>query len=109
MKLSPCHLEYWRQVKQPVPTWGAKLAEQRRRPSIDELVNAHAGIRINDYELQAHNTLGILRSARKRGALLHQLQQMALRTETAIDPHIRLRYCRRWLKRMNERKANVRA
>jgi hypothetical protein len=64
---------------------------------IDALINAQTKT-VKRYEAQ--NVLAILRSARKRGALVEKLRSMSISPGTVINPVRRAAYCRKWLKRI---------
>lgn len=105
MKLTEAHIRFWRAKKAPTPAWfkGVKAFERIAAPSIDGLVNAHAGIRLKDNELAAHNALAILRSMRKHAGnqgVRDWLFSMSVNPGTIIDPKRRAGYCRKWLKRI---------
>jgi hypothetical protein len=101
MNLTRAHAEYWRQRKTPAPQWAAKL-DPVHRVTIDGLVNAHAGIKDQDYHLAAGNLMVILRSARKRGRdeLITSLTRMSSSPGTIMNPKRRAGYCRKWLRRI---------
>lgn len=100
MKLAQVHVEFWRQRTTRIPKWMADV--QPRRPvTIDEVVNAHAGIRVERND--AGSLLMILRLKGKRGGreeLISGLVQMSVSPETVINPKRRSGYCRKWLARI---------
>lgn len=102
MNLNRDHMLYWRARKSPAPQWFGQIAghDDNTVPKIDALINGHAGIRETDGRRQAVNTLMILRSARKRGALMELLERMASNPHTVVNPKRRAGYCRKWLKRI---------
>lgn len=104
MKLTKTHLEYW--AKRKAPKWARQISTVSPHPTIDAVVNANAGFARKDGEAQAHNTLGILRSARKRGVLLGTLAEMSVCPSTVVNPKRRIGFCQKWLARiLKERKA----
>lgn len=65
--------------------------------NIDALINSQVS-EVKRYD--AHNLLAILRSARKRGALVDRLSSMSAYPGAVINPKRRAAYCRKWLKRI---------
>ena len=102
MNLKLIHLQYWRQ-KKAEPRWADALVTKERRISIDCVINANAGIKVRDYEIDAGNVLEILRLAGKRGKadLLEKLRRMSVSPGTVIRPERRASYCKKWLARID--------
>lgn len=105
MRISEAHIAFWRAKKSPAPKWFRQAkgyVAELSVVAIDRLVNAHAGIRLTEGEMQAHTTLVILRSARKRGNLQQLLARMAQTPQTVVNPKRRAGYCRKWLARIEK-------
>lgn len=98
MKFTKTHLDYW--AKRKAPKWAHEIGAKSPHPTINAIVNANAGFTWKDGEAQAHNTLVILRGARKRGVLLETLEGMSVSAGTVINPKRRLGFCRKWLARI---------
>lgn len=99
MRLTQQHLNYWRQ-RQRQPGWVSKIKRSaysaEQRVSIDEIVNANAGIRPS---LAAHNTLSLLSLARKNGDLLNCMWRCAFGPHRG--QHVRRsRWCEKWLRKL---------
>ena len=100
MRISKIHVDFWTRRKSP--EWVLSFLKEKKinRPTIDDVVNAHEGRKLSNGVIQAHNTLGILRSARNRGALLETLEEMSAHPGTVINPKRRAGFCRKWLARI---------
>lgn len=94
-----------------VPRWAQPLMAERAKryrtlaielPTlIDDVVNAHAGLRMSSGECAAHNLLSIVRSYRRRGLILERhLAQLAVEPGCAINPEKRAAFARKWARRM---------
>lgn len=92
------------QSKQDLPAWASLFATRGTRQShalIDDVVNAHAGLRPTAGEVAAGNLLSIVRSWRRRDADLAQgLSELALHPQCAISPEKRAAFARRWAERL---------
>lgn len=105
MRLTPRHLEYWRQRKL-VPAWAAKIEthplSKEPRVSIDEIVNLNAGpLKRKGYEFDANNAVSLMKLARKNGWLIECMQRCA------YGPHRhqnkkRASYCAKWLRKLGQ-------
>ena len=106
MRLSRCHVEYFRQKKQPLPGFAAMVKDYRPAMvvTIDDLVNRHAGIVESPSETAAGRALAILRSARKRGELMLVLERMKNEPGTVINPDLRMKHCAKWYWRIVQEK-----
>lgn len=102
MKITSLHLAYWAWHK--APSWAQGISPKRNHPSVDQIVNANAAIRLTDGEMQANNTLVLLRSARRRGELADTLYRLANTPSTLISPKRRMGYARKWLCKLNKEK-----
>lgn len=67
-------------------------------PSIHDLINSAAGI---TFDCQAHNTLLMLRSARRNGSLLTKLEELG-GSGMIVRMERRKANCRKWAKRIKE-------
>lgn len=92
------------QSKQDLPAWASPFANRVTRQShalIDDVVNAHAGLRQTAGELAAGNLLSIVRSWCRRGAdLVQGLSELAIHPQCAISPEKRAAFARRWARRL---------
>ena len=94
-----------------VPQWAAPLVAARAKrfgadtlPAvIDDVVNAHAGLRMTSGECAVHNLLSIVRGDRRRGRSLEQrLAQLATEPGCLINPEKRAAFARKWARRMQQ-------
>lgn len=92
------------QSKQVLPAWARRFAARNARPAhalIDDVVNAHAGLRPTAGEVAAGNLLSIVRSWRRRDAdLLRELRELVLHPQCAVHPEKRAAFARRWAERL---------
>ena len=94
IRITKVHVEFWTARNQP--KWANLVKASLPSPSIDRLVNGHAGIRLTDGEMAANNLLAILRGARKRGELVDTLTRLGMEPGTLINPRRRSGYCWKW-------------
>lgn len=100
------HWRFWYQRQIDVPKWARVLVGQGR-VDVDMLIPAQKSPNARDPESTVlHNTLQLLISARKRGALVETLKKIAVEPGTVIRPERRAAYARRWLQRI-ERERGV--
>lgn len=107
MKLTPHHLEYYRQQKAPVPGWASELSgSSNRNVSVHALINIQAGVareKTRDPSYVIHNTMNILRSVQRREGsegLRKSLMGMAAAPGCFGRPERRAASCRKWLARL---------
>lgn len=98
MKITKDHLLFWQDKKCLLPTWYQDLIPKMHHVSIHTLINSQVS---SEWD-EAHNTLAVLRMARKRGALVEVLARMAQCPGTVINPQRRAAHCKKWLKRILE-------
>lgn len=94
MKIGQSHIDLW--MIRRGPEWARR---GKSRPDINPIINSRA-LEPQYKFTAAHNLIVILKSMRKRGALLHGLRDMAENPGTLIDPKRRKAYCIKWLKRI---------
>jgi hypothetical protein len=94
------HLQNWTTriaTKSPSP-----LFTPVQHAIIDDVVNAHAGIRPTSGECAAHNLLVLVRShLRRRANLVEELQKLAVQPGCAINPEKRAAFARKWARRLS--------
>lgn len=97
-----------------VPRWAAPLIKARaKRPGaeyrhalIDDVVNAHGGVRTTSGECAVHNLLFIVRSWQRRGIDLERaLVGVIAEPGCLINPEKRAAFARKWVRRMQRRSA----
>ena len=106
MKVTQADLDFWNSRR--LPRWALQLkAEQkakrwwRETPPIHYVINSHAGIRSQSYEMSAHNLCNIVRSMlRRQENIRGELARMARAPGTVINPQQRARFARKWLARL---------
>lgn len=94
IKVRQTHIDLW--MIRHGPEWARREISP---PDINSIINLRALEPRYKFTV-AHNLIVILKSMRKRGALLHGLRDMADNPGTLIDPHRRKAYCIKWLKRI---------
>lgn len=97
MRIQQIHLDFWVSKKVGLPGWVSLIPERRlkRGPRIDQCVNANAGIGLLGYEIEASNSLNLLRLVRKRGLVSTYMQSHAERVSRKRQAQYR-----RWLKKI---------
>lgn len=98
-------LEFF-QSRQRLPGWIGRIVTKSQLPPphalIDDVVNAHAGVRVTSGEVAVHNLLSIIRSYRRRGAdVVQELRRLAEYPECAINPEKRAAFARKWARRLS--------
>jgi hypothetical protein len=101
-------LEFF-QSKQTTPRWVARIATKSpllnpvQHALIDDVINAHAGIRSTSGECAAHNLLVLVRShLRRKVNLVEELQKLAVQPGCAINPEKRAAFARKWAQRLEQ-------
>jgi hypothetical protein len=97
------------QSRQPVPAWVDRVyckAKRERREteywsSLDNVINAHAGIKTTASENAAYNLLVIVRHMRGRNKdLVHELVRISADPGCPINPKRRAAFAMKWARRM---------
>lgn len=102
---SATDLEFYRH-QQPLPLWARSLGKPvvaAIGPTIDDVVNAHGGIRFfTNGETAALNLLSIVQSYRRRQKdLARELNRIAEEPGCLIDPKKRAAFARKWAARLD--------
>jgi hypothetical protein len=85
----------------PVKTGDRAFQNDRLRTIIDDVVNAHAGVRPTSGEVAVHNLIVLVRSYQRRGVnLVEELEKLAVQPSCAINPEKRAAFARKWARRM---------
>jgi len=101
MKITQSHLTWYRYKKfNRIPSWANHLKNDIP-PSIQFLINSQTTNTVDPGHV-LNNLLGILRMARKRGAMLERLTEMSARPQCVSNPTRRAAFCKKWLKRINK-------
>ena len=105
MILKQVHLDFWRS-KQSRPAWVERLACPKIgvfvvEPNlIDQCINAHAGLKWSENDLDVHNLLTLCRGYQRRGELWVNLMLVAHNPGTVIRPEHRSVIAKRWLRKL---------
>lgn len=100
MRVTASHRDLW--LYRAGPKWARESME--RKPNIDGMISAKGRRRPPSYEMDASNLLAILSLARKRGALIKSMEEMAAHAGTMIRPARRSAYCKKWLAKIKIRR-----
>jgi len=105
MRLTKAHLEFWRERKE-TPSWASQIQTVAFRPrqvTVDQVINAHAGIKTTDAENSTASLISILRRVRLREGsegTLRWLEDIAVNPGTVIHPEKRAAFASKWAKRI---------
>lgn len=83
-----------------MPAWAERIERpnQYRGPSIDDVVNAHAGLRFKDTE--SHNICVLVRGWLRRGESVRDRLIALASYPTGVNPRKRASLARKWARRI---------
>ena len=97
MKLTQAHIDYWLAKRGGLPAWHKQVKRPSSVPSVHQLINSQTPRQGRVSE--PHNTLAIVRSKLARGETLVEALT-ALRGLSSISGLRRVRYCQKWLSKI---------
>ena len=94
----PADLHFYNSKK--TPAWAKKI-QSNVISSIDDCVNAHAGITSKSNEVAYHNVMVFIKGWQRRNEdVLDHLEQIAMHPECAINPEKRAAFAKRLIRRL---------